>query len=129
MLTDWYRLLWVKYLDENPGLVEYARQFDEFTDMFRGKNTVNCQADVIRDYIADRAQLVKSAAGLAKELWQKGLAMKTCVNFGPNCVGCVSYYGYCIDERRCYGECHACINIGCDNHPRNAEAHCYTDEL
>ena len=68
MLTDWYRLLWIKYLDGNSALVEYARQFDEFTDMFRGKNTVNCQADVIRDYIADREQLLRSADRLAKEL-------------------------------------------------------------
>ena len=70
MLTDLYRLLWIKYLDKNPELVEYARQFDEFTDMFRGKNTVNCQADVIRAYITDRKQLIKSASGLAKRLRQ-----------------------------------------------------------
>lgn len=70
MLTDFYRLLWIKYLDKNPELVKYARQFDEFTDMFRGKNTINCQADVIRDYIANRKQLVQSAASLAEELRQ-----------------------------------------------------------
>lgn len=46
----WYKLLWVKYLDQHPELVEYAKQFDTFTDMFRGK-ALNCQADVIRDYI------------------------------------------------------------------------------
>lgn len=46
-----YELMWVKYLDENPELVEYAKQFDEFHDMFKGKNAVVCQADVIRDYI------------------------------------------------------------------------------
>ena len=68
MLTDLYRLLWVKYLDTNPALVDYARQFDEFTDMFRGKNTINCQADVIRDYVADRDKLIRSASGLANEL-------------------------------------------------------------
>jgi hypothetical protein len=70
MLTSWYRLLWVKYLDGNPELVEYARQFDEFSDMFRGKSTINCQADVIRDYIADREQLVRSATKLIKMLKQ-----------------------------------------------------------
>ena len=78
MLTDLYRLLWVKYLDSNPKLVEYARGFDEFTDMFKGKATVNCQADVIRDYIADREQLVKSASELTKKLRAiKNLANKS----------------------------------------------------
>ena len=43
-------MLWVRYLDENPELVEYAKGFDTFSDMFRGKS-VNCQADVIRDYV------------------------------------------------------------------------------
>lgn len=50
-LTPWYKLLWVKYLDNNPDLVEYASQFDDFHDIFKGKNTINCQADVIRQYI------------------------------------------------------------------------------
>jgi len=68
MLTDWYRLLWIKYLDKNPELVEYAKQFDEFTDMFRGKNTINCQADVIRDYIANRERLIQSTNGLTTAL-------------------------------------------------------------
>lgn len=50
-LTPYYKLLWVKYLDINPNLVEYASQFDDFHDMFKGKNTINCQADVIRQYV------------------------------------------------------------------------------
>lgn len=50
-LTMYYKLLWLTYLDKHPELVRYASQFDEFTDMFRGKNTVNCQADVIKQYI------------------------------------------------------------------------------
>ena len=74
MLTDWYRLLWIKYLDGNPVLVEYAKQFDEFTDMFRGKNTINCQADVIKDYAADRTQLLRSANRLVKALRQKEMS-------------------------------------------------------
>ena len=49
-LTPFYKLLWCKYLDNNPELVEYAKDFDVFTDMFRGK-CINCQADVIRDYV------------------------------------------------------------------------------
>lgn len=50
-LTPFYKLLWVKYLDGHPELVEYASQFDDFHDIFKGKNTINCQADVIRQYI------------------------------------------------------------------------------
>jgi len=71
MLTDWYRLLWIKYLDGNSELVEYAKGFDVFTDMFRGKNTINCQADVIRDYVADRAKLLRSASKLVNALRQR----------------------------------------------------------
>lgn len=50
-LTPWYKLLWVKYFIENPDLLAYARQFDEFEDIFRGKNTINCQADVIEEIV------------------------------------------------------------------------------
>ncbi|BAO04725.1 uncharacterized protein CBO05P1_006 [Clostridium botulinum B str. Osaka05] len=46
-----YELMWVKYLDENPNLVEYGKQFENFHDMFQSKNAKVCQADVIRDYV------------------------------------------------------------------------------
>jgi hypothetical protein len=52
-LSMFYKLLWISYLDNNKELVEYAKQFDNFHDMFKGKNTVNCQADVIRQYIKE----------------------------------------------------------------------------
>lgn len=50
-LTPFYKLLWVKYLDHHPELVEYASEFDDFHDIFKGKNTINCQADVVRQYV------------------------------------------------------------------------------
>ncbi len=50
-LSAWYKLLWVKYFDQNPELVEYAKRFTDFSDAFKGKNTVNCQADVIKQYM------------------------------------------------------------------------------
>lgn len=50
LLSQWYKLLWVKYLDQNSQLVEYAAEFDEFNDIFKGKS-INCQADVIRQYV------------------------------------------------------------------------------
>lgn len=49
-LTPYYKLLWVKYLDENLELVIYAAQFDDYNDMFKGKS-INCQADVIGQYV------------------------------------------------------------------------------
>ena len=63
--------------------------------------------------------------------------IRTCINFGVNCVGCDAYFGYCIDDRRCIGRCGNCINNDCDNHPQNsnqpkidiAEIYCYVDEL
>ena len=50
-LTAWYLLLWVKYLDEHPELVEFAKQFDDFHDMFVGAHTLNSQADAVRLYV------------------------------------------------------------------------------
>lgn len=58
-LTPFYKLLWIKYLDQHPELVKYARTFDEYNDMFKGKS-VNCQADVIREYIRNRTSLLAS---------------------------------------------------------------------
>ena len=52
-LTMYYKLLWLTYLDEKPYLVRYASKFDDFSDMFRGKNTMNCQADVIKQYVKE----------------------------------------------------------------------------
>lgn len=49
-LTPFYKLLWVKYLDAHPKLVKFAQGFNSFSDKFRGKS-VNCQADVISEYI------------------------------------------------------------------------------
>lgn len=57
-LTPFYKLLWVKYLDHNPSLVEYASQFDNFNDIFKG-HSINCQADVIRQYIKQGRQSIK----------------------------------------------------------------------
>ena len=50
-LTNFYNFLWTKYLDENPDLVMFASKFKNFHDIFRGKNTINCQADAIYKYI------------------------------------------------------------------------------
>ena len=57
-LTPFYKLLWVKYLDVHPELVEYASKFDDFNDIFKGKNTINCQADVVRQYVKQGRQSI-----------------------------------------------------------------------
>lgn len=65
-LSSYYNLLWIKYLDANPSLVEFAKKFDRFTDKFKGKTTVNCQADVISRYVKEgRASLLNDT--LTKE--------------------------------------------------------------
>lgn len=64
-LTAWYRYLWYKYLTENPELVKYARQFDEFTDMFRGK-AINCQADCVRAFVKKDKKFFKPILDLIK---------------------------------------------------------------
>lgn len=60
-LTPFYNLLWIKYLDSNPELVEYAKGFDTFSDMFRGKS-INCQADVIERYVKEGREGMLSEA-------------------------------------------------------------------
>ena len=72
MLTAWYRLLWIIYLDKNPELVKYAKQFDSYHDIFCSKNTINCQADVIRDYVTNRKRLIASVSGLTQSLRNSG---------------------------------------------------------
>lgn len=56
-LSQWYKLLWVKYLDSNQDFVTYLHNFDDFTDKFKG-SSVNCQADVIRQYIKEGRESV-----------------------------------------------------------------------
>ena len=51
-LSGLYEYLWKVYFKENPNLLEYAKQFDEFTDMFRG-HCINCQADVIKKIVKE----------------------------------------------------------------------------
>ena len=51
-LTDFYNTLWIRYFIAHPELLKYAKTFDTFTDMFRGK-CVNCQADVIASCVKD----------------------------------------------------------------------------
>lgn len=70
-LTPFYKLLWCKYLDQHPELVKYLKQFDNFTDKFRGR-AINCQADVIRQYVQQgRASILQDCKVLIDALKEK----------------------------------------------------------
>lgn len=47
LVIQYYIALWYKYLKDKSELLEYAAEFDEFEDPYRGKFPF-CQADVIR---------------------------------------------------------------------------------
>lgn len=70
-LTDFYNVLWIRYFNQNPNLLEYAKTFDTFNDMFRGK-CINCQADVI-------AKCVKDFNGFKEHIKQTDF-YKDCLN-------------------------------------------------
>jgi len=56
-LTPYYKMLWIKYFDNNPELLEYVKDFDSFSDMFKGKS-INCQADVISELVKSGREYV-----------------------------------------------------------------------
>ncbi len=68
-----YKGLWITYLSKNPDLVAYAKGFDAFHDMFSGKNTMNCQADIIAAYVRDSDSFVKQVRLSA---WYQNMASK-----------------------------------------------------
>lgn len=49
-LTPLYRKLWIMYFQQNPELLEYASQFDNFIDRFAGRS-INSQAKVIESLV------------------------------------------------------------------------------
>lgn len=51
-LSQYYKLLWCKYLDARKDLVAVASQYDDYSDMFKGQS-INCQADVVKQYIKE----------------------------------------------------------------------------
>lgn len=70
-LTAFYKLLWIKYFDKNPELIEHACRFNEFNDIFKG-SSINCQADVIRQYVKEgRVSLIKDCFDLINEIKNK----------------------------------------------------------
>ena len=49
--SDLYRGLWITYLTNNPDLVEYASQFDEFTNSFKGNSLDTSPDEIIGAYV------------------------------------------------------------------------------
>ena len=87
-LTPFYKMLWCKYLDQHPELVEYASTFDEFYDPFIGKHQRNSQADVIRQYVkegrASVIQDIKEFNRLLKKAMAKEVQKETAVTVQSN---------------------------------------------
>jgi len=50
-LNSYLKLMWIKYLDENPHLVQVLKDYDEYSDMFDGVFIQDSQADILRKYI------------------------------------------------------------------------------
>lgn len=68
LLSEWYDLLWCKYLDSSPVLVEYLKLFNDFNDVFKGKSMA-CQADSIRKYIQEgRGKVLSDCQTLLNEM-------------------------------------------------------------
>lgn len=64
--VEFYKLMWLKYLDQNPELLAYASRFDDYNDIFKGKSLI-CQADCIRQYIKEgRHTMVKDVESFAR---------------------------------------------------------------
>lgn len=68
--SNLYKGLWIVYYNKHPELIRYARQFDIFNDMLKGKST-NCQADVIRDIVYNQKRFVNN---VKNSYWYRTMA-------------------------------------------------------
>jgi O-acetyl-ADP-ribose deacetylase (regulator of RNase III) len=127
-LSQYYKLLWVKYLDNSPSLVKYAAQFDEFTDMFRG-NSINCQADVIKQYVKEgRESILKECQPFIKVLNNGGfVAVKTgdllkskenILGHQTNCLGIMGA-GLAVQIKKQYPEVFEAYKRLCEKHKKS----------
>ena len=68
-LTGWYYYLWYLYLSTNPSLVDYAKEFDDFKDRFKGR-AFNCQADCVRLFVkGTEREYFEKIAGFINKLY------------------------------------------------------------
>lgn len=75
-VANLYKGLWIVYYNIHPELVSYAKQFDIFNDMFKGKSK-NCQADVIRDIVHNKDNFEERVRG---SLWYKIMSLNLLTN-------------------------------------------------
>lgn len=73
-LSQYYDILWIVYLDNHPELVKLASQYDDFSDMFKSRKSICCQADTIRKYIKNgRKSIMKDCNELLKIFINEGI--------------------------------------------------------
>lgn len=100
--SAFYNLMWVKYLDKNPELVQFAKGFDDFSDMFKGKS-INCQADTIRKYIKKGRnsimeddsvkEFIKLCKQLQEPIMKNGDLLKSDVDIIAHQTNCMGVMG------------------------------------
>lgn len=71
---DLYRGLWITYLSKNPDLVEYASQFDKFTNMFKDNKLENSPDEVIGAYVKGNREHYVAAVKAGH--WYKNMVSK-----------------------------------------------------
>ena len=82
---QYYNSLWYKYLKANKGLEEVLVQYDDYNDIFKGKDSFVCQADTIRAYMQDKN-------GIKYDKENRGLELyKSCVELFNLLKGSVNY--------------------------------------
>lgn len=72
--ADLYRGLWISYFNKNPDLVEYAAQFDDFSNAFHKDGLFSAHEEVIGAYVkGDRDRYV---ATVKASHWYKNMAQR-----------------------------------------------------
>lgn len=70
--ADLYRGLWISYFNKNPDLVEYAAQFDDFSNAFHKDGLFGSHEEVIGAYVkGDRERYV---ASVKASHWYKNMS-------------------------------------------------------
>lgn len=76
-ISMFYKLLWLTYLDEYPNLAKHASKFNNFTDMFRKSNTINCQADVVKQYVKQGRDSILEECSILIDIIEKDIIQES----------------------------------------------------
>lgn len=74
--SQFYDMLWIQYFMENPSLYDYAKTFDDYKDIFKGK-AINTQEDTIRRICKKGLENVYKECMELKSLIKKGNKIPT----------------------------------------------------